>query len=135
MSWIESIVDQQIREAVARGEFDDLEGSGQPLPGIERPYDPGWWARQLVERERLNTALDQELDTVDQALARIWPLTNEKAVRTAVAELNARIETINASLPVQSRAHPLAADEIVALWRRFGLAGGGTGRTRKSPGS
>lgn len=35
------------------GEFDDLPGSGKPIPDLDRPYDPEWWAKKLIERERL----------------------------------------------------------------------------------
>lgn len=35
------------------GEFDDLPGAGKPIPDLDRPYDPEWWARKLIERERL----------------------------------------------------------------------------------
>lgn len=46
--WIE----RKIREAAEAGEFDDLEGSGKPIPDIDVPYDPAWWARRWVERDR-----------------------------------------------------------------------------------
>lgn len=36
-----------------RGEFDHLPGAGQPLAGIVRPRDPGWWIKQKVESEGL----------------------------------------------------------------------------------
>ncbi len=47
----ESYADRQIREAMERGDFDDLPGAGQPLPLLAEPYDPNWWVKRLVERE------------------------------------------------------------------------------------
>lgn len=129
MSWLESIVDQHIREAAARGEFDDLPGAGKPIPGLDRPYDPGWWARNLARRERLTAALRDELDEVERGLARLWPLPSETAVRAALSDLNARITDVNRQLPRGRRAPLLDPDDIVDLWRHFGLAGGGRRRS------
>jgi len=37
------------------GEFDDLEGAGKRLPYLEspHPYDPDWWVKKLLQREKL----------------------------------------------------------------------------------
>lgn len=48
-------VERRIREAIERGEFDDLPGSGQPIPDLND--DPLWWVKKWVERERLKDAL------------------------------------------------------------------------------
>jgi hypothetical protein len=48
-------VERKIREAIARGEFDDLPGSGDPIPDLDD--DPMWWVKKWVERERLKDAL------------------------------------------------------------------------------
>jgi len=49
----ESLIDQQIRAAEARGEFDDLPGAGKPLTGLDKPYSEDWWLKQLAERENI----------------------------------------------------------------------------------
>ncbi len=54
----ESFPDRLIREAMAAGEFDDLPGSGKPIPGRGTPDDAGWWIRDWVGRNRLEN--DQE---------------------------------------------------------------------------
>lgn len=46
----ESHVDRLIREAEARGEFDDLPGAGEPIPGAGSVDDPLWWIRGWVKR-------------------------------------------------------------------------------------
>lgn len=33
-----------------RGEFDDLPGSGRPLPDAGKPYDEMWWVRAWLKR-------------------------------------------------------------------------------------
>jgi hypothetical protein len=48
----ESACDRLIREAMERGEFDDLPGAGKPIPGRGEPYAPNWWVKSFVERER-----------------------------------------------------------------------------------
>ncbi len=48
----ESLADREIRKAMERGEFDDLPGRGEPLPDAGRPYDPMWWVRRWLERNR-----------------------------------------------------------------------------------
>lgn len=47
----ESYADRQIREAIERGEFDDLPGAGRPLSDMGEPYDPSWWVKRWMERE------------------------------------------------------------------------------------
>lgn len=47
-------VERKIREAMARGEFDDLPGAGKPIPNLND--DPLWWVKKFVERERLRDA-------------------------------------------------------------------------------
>jgi hypothetical protein len=51
---VESRVDRLIREATARGEFEDLAGSGKPLPGAGTPDDELWWVRAWLARIRLD---------------------------------------------------------------------------------
>ncbi len=54
----ESVVERRIRQAMERGEFDDLPGTGKPIPGAGETYDPLWWVRAWVERERLRPPPD-----------------------------------------------------------------------------
>lgn len=48
----ESLAERQIREAIERGEFDDLPGMGAPLPDAGAQYDPAWWVKRWLERIR-----------------------------------------------------------------------------------
>jgi len=47
-------VERKIREAMARGEFDNLPGAGEPIPDLDD--DPNWWVKKWVKRERLKDA-------------------------------------------------------------------------------
>lgn len=87
-------VDMQIQQAIRRGEFDDLPGAGRPIAGIDRPHDPDWWLKQLIERERITgvlppaLALRKEDAEMEGTLDRI---ATPGGVRTAIDEFNARI--------------------------------------------
>ena len=66
-------VDLQIRQAMERGEFDNLPGAGKPLD-LGDQHDPDWWLKKLVQREHIavlpaslqlradDAALDDRLD-------------------------------------------------------------------------
>src|SRR5215470_6620155 len=78
-TWIEELI-HNAREA---GEFDDLEGAGKPIPGITDPYDPDWWVKKLLQREKL-TVLPPALELlrkVEVGLAALWSVRSETDVR------------------------------------------------------
>lgn len=115
-------VDHQIRQAMARGEFDDLPGAGKPIPGLGGTHDPDWWVKQLIEREQITGVLppalglrkeDVELDAL------LDRETTEQGVRGVVADFNQRVVEARRQLlggpPVVTR--PRAADQEVAAWR------------------
>ena len=52
MDIAETIAERAIREAMARGLFDDLPGSGRPIDDLDRQLEPGWWAARAIEEER-----------------------------------------------------------------------------------
>jgi acetyl esterase/lipase len=87
-------VDQQIRAAMARGEFDDLPGAGKPIPGLDAPHDPDWWLKSLIERERITgvlppaLALRTENDVLEEVLDNEM---TEEGVRRVLEDFNARI--------------------------------------------
>jgi hypothetical protein len=86
-------VDLQLRQAVERGEFDDLPGLGKPIEGLGAEQDPDWWVKRLVEREQVHlappaVALRREDAALDDRLDR---LASPGQVRGAVAEFNERV--------------------------------------------
>lgn len=115
-------VELQIRKAIERGEFDNLPGAGKPIPGDDRPHDPQWWVKQLIERENITGVLppalglrreDAELDDLLDGQA------SEPRVREIVQEFNQRI--IEARRQLQGGPPVITAprdvDEQVELWR------------------
>jgi hypothetical protein len=116
-------VDLQVQQAIRRGDFDDLPGAGKPIPDIDRPHDPDWWLKRLIERERITgvlppaLALRKEHAQMDETLDRI---TTPTGVRQAIEDFNARIIEARRQLeggpPVIT---PLRdPDEEVAAWHR-----------------
>jgi hypothetical protein len=114
-------VEEMIQEAQQAGEFDRLEGAGQPIPGITEPYDPDWWVKKLLKREKLSIlppALDL-LKKVEAGLDAAWVARREDEVRTHVARLNAEIARVNRRIaegPATQLA-PLDVESIVLEWR------------------
>src|SRR5262245_33127825 len=125
LAW-DSLAEQRIREAQAAGEFDNLPGLGQPIPGIDQPHDELWWVKEKLKREQLSSlppALEIRLD-VERTLAGLAALETDEQVRIAIAALNDRIR--KASLrpvwgpPVD--VMPLDVEEVVGTWRNRTIA-------------
>jgi hypothetical protein len=92
-------VEAAIEQARRDGAFDDLPGRGKPLPDASRAYDPAWWARKLVEREKLSVlppALEvrRSLERLREALP---GMRDEARVRAALEALDAEIARLNRS--------------------------------------
>jgi DnaJ homologue, subfamily C, member 28, conserved domain len=117
----ESWVEQQIREARERGEFDDMPGHGQPLPDLDRPRDELWWVRKKLRREKVSysppaISLRRELDEAHERMA---AATTEAQLRAVVAAINERIRYVNShtvSGPPTTVA-VLDVEEAVQRWR------------------
>ncbi len=119
----ETWIDKQIREATERGEFDDLPGTGKPLPGADKPHDENWWVKGLLEREGLSAEgmlpeslrLRREIEHLPGAVA---DLPSERQVRETVADLNQRIVAwMRAPAGPHVPIGKVDADEVVAEWR------------------
>ncbi|CAN5410914.1 hypothetical protein BH23ACT3_BH23ACT3_10250 [soil metagenome] len=65
VSFIDAIVERKIAEAIERGEFDAGPLRGKPIPDLDRPRQPGWWAEQFVRRERSHVEREAALDECD----------------------------------------------------------------------
>lgn len=86
--------DYLVRNAMARGDFDNLKYAGKPIPGLGEGHDPDWWLKGLIQRENL-TGLGPRailLRTEDAELdARLDARYTEKQVRDMVEEFNAQV--------------------------------------------
>jgi len=120
MSW-ESWIDQQIREAREAGLFDNLQGAGKPLASLAEGYDPLWWVKQLVQREKISVLPPslEMLRKVESEMVAVWKLGDEAKVRSRILALNREIAKVNARSTEgpPTRLGPLDVEAIVAEWR------------------
>ena len=73
------------------GDFDDLPGTGKPLPDRGELYDDEWWLKDWIRRENLTGLAPESLKIRKEAqdlLERLGYETQESAVRRAVDKLN-----------------------------------------------
>ncbi|WP_228001836.1 J-domain-containing protein [Nocardia australiensis] len=116
----ESWIDKQIREATERGEFENLEGAGKPIPGSSD--DENWWLKNYLNREgvRADGMLPPSLllrRDVERLPETVRELDTERQVRAEVAELNRRIiEWLRLPDGPCVPVSPVNADDIVARW-------------------
>jgi hypothetical protein len=133
-SRFESLVDQQIRLAQERGEFDNLPGMGKPLPGAGQPDDDLWWVRGYLKREGLSAEpllptslrLAREIERLPDTVA---DLPSEQMVRERVLDLNRRIaEYLRAPSGPHVRLRLVDPDDMAERWRAARLRKPGTSR-------
>jgi hypothetical protein len=121
--WYETSIDRQLREAQERGEFDNLPGTGRPLPDAGREYEEDWWVRDWVRREGSASAalpptlqLRREAEDLERLVDR---RSTEPAVRELVDHLNEQIRKARVGLmdgpPVL--LPPLDVESVVRGWR------------------
>jgi DnaJ family protein C protein 28 len=134
-------LDEQIRQAIERGEFDNLPGKGKPLDLSKNPHeDPGWrmayrmlkengytlpWieTRRSIELdfERLQKSLGQHWDWRKSATGRRGLMHAERewqqavqTFRTEVEKLNKRIRDYNLEIPSnQFQRRPINIDQEI----------------------
>ena len=90
----ESWVERQVREAIERGEFDNLPGTGKPILGLNGREDENWWIKSKLEHEDMRGVLPASLalrKEVDELPATLAGEHHEHAVREIVDDLNQRI--------------------------------------------
>jgi hypothetical protein len=118
----ETWIDMQIRVAREQGAFDNLPGTGKPLPNLDQDYDLSAWVRQLVQREQLSILPPslELLRKVEKELAAIEKLRDEATVRRRLAALNAEIAKVNSTVMEgpPTRLSTLDVDKVVERWRR-----------------
>jgi len=121
-SWI----DQQIREAEDRGLFDDLPGTGKPIPKRRPEADYGLaWARDYARREGvpeeelLPTPLKLRKEA-ERLTETVQELGSEQEVRDAVAGLNRRIlEWRRAPLGPPVFVPLVGEEKLLSRWREW----------------
>ncbi|AWZ09402.1 MULTISPECIES: DUF1992 domain-containing protein [unclassified Streptomyces] len=117
----ESFVDRQIRQAEARGEFEELPGFGKPLASLDAPYDELWWIKGKLHREGFAVlpaalALRKEAEDAREA---VRAARTERQVRDILTEVNTKIR---AALRMPPPGPPLNLKEfdveaVLTEWR------------------
>lgn len=115
-------VEYLIRDAMEQGKFDNLKYAGKPIPGLGEHYDPDWWVKGLIQREKLSgigppaillRIEDAELD------AKLDRLYTEKQVRDTLEDFNKRVIEARRQLqggpPVVTKLRDIDAE--VERWR------------------
>jgi hypothetical protein len=124
----ESPVERQIREALQRGDFDNLPGAGKPLD-LSDADDPDWWVKRMARREHLDLsgalpgalALRKEAAGFPESLADV---RTEKHVREILTDFNTRVladrlRPAVGNLP-PALARTVDVDDMVEQWRALG---------------
>jgi hypothetical protein len=111
------LVEDQLRDAMERGEFDDLPGKGQRLHLGED--SPNWWARRKMEELKRQDRLTDLVRQLESDRDGIWSLPDEGAVREATAALNRRVEAFNQQVREEEKLLPLDPEGTIVTWRRM----------------
>ena len=104
-------VDLQVRQAMERGDFDNLDGAGKPIPDLDGNHDPDWWVKRLVERERITVlppALQLSKDDAELD-AHLDTLGSEREARAFVEDFNARV--------IRARYTPVDGPPLITMPR------------------
>lgn len=99
----ESLAERRIREGIERGEFDGLQGAGRPLPDLDDGYDPAWWAKRFVARERLCDEGRELAERIRRFQRRAAAGDDTGAI---IAELQTALDVVNRELPEDLRVRP-----------------------------
>lgn len=117
MDRFRDLVESQIQDAIARGEFDDLPGTGRPLDLGED--DTGWWAKrkiqEMAEEDRLVELASELQSRIDQ----LWTLPDESRLLAHAGELDELIAALNETLPESFRLPRLSREETLRIWRNM----------------
>lgn len=127
----ENHVERLLRQARERGEFDNLTGSGKPLPpDWYADTSENWWIHRKIADEGLSSdamlppevLLRRERRAIQDTLASV---TDEEHARTIVRDLAARIAQSNRDqrgtrMPLVA---PLPLESTIAQWRQRRTAG------------
>ncbi len=113
-------VDLQVRQAMERGDFDNLPGAGKPIADLGDSHDPDWWVKNLVERENIAVLPPSlQLRKEDSALdARLDRIHRENEVRREIEEFNQRVIAARYRLPAGPPliTMPRDVEATVASW-------------------
>lgn len=56
------LADRKVREAIDEGKFNHLEGTGQPLVGMDQPLGHEHWIKRWAQHQRLTALMTRRRD-------------------------------------------------------------------------
>ncbi len=120
LSW-ESWTEKQIEEGRRAGLFDDLDGQGKPIEGLDGARDDEWWIKAKLRREQVDylpptIAIRGERDA---AVAAALAAADEREARRLVEQINDRIRYVNSHTFAgpPSTVWVVDVDSILERWR------------------
>jgi hypothetical protein len=103
LEYWESLAERRIREAAEQGEFDDLPGSGRPLPSLDGTYDPHWWTKEWLRRTTLDETAAELRRAIRSELPRLKASPDSSKTRERIEELNTAITELNRDLAADAQ--------------------------------
>jgi hypothetical protein len=119
VSWIERSVEERLAKAAAAGELDTPHLNGKPLPDLDRPRDPGWWADQFVRRELSHDRRKRAEAAAAVARAGFWRAVTRDELRERVRAANAAIATANVNLVPADQVEYFDWSDIRDRWEQL----------------
>lgn len=123
----ESFADRRIREATEEGQFENLPGFGEPIPGINQPWNENSWIQRKLKEEGIQAlppVLEMRLE-IEKTLEHLPSLTREAEVRRKLERLNERIRAAHYShiAGPSDGVRPVDIDATVTRWKQQRDAG------------
>jgi len=117
---LEDWIGLQIRVAQERGDFDNLPGTGKPIPDLDKPWTTEEWLARWAKREGADVSLAlppslrlrKEREQLPELLAK---QRTEQAVRDVVSDFNTRLRQAYLR-PQEGPPLALASVDVVKPW-------------------
>ena len=114
------MLEERLAQAAADGEFDAHPAlTGKPIADLHHQREPGWWAKQFVERELSHDRAVVARAAAASSRAAFWRADSVDEVRGLVASANAAIARANLNLVPTDRLDPFDSADVEARWRRL----------------
>ena len=121
VSWIDRIVEQRIAEAIERGELDTPNLRGASLD-LDQQRSDGWWAEQLVRKERSRALREDSLPERGTRQTAFWRAPTLPELLHFVAEANKWIVGVNQQLLPADALELFDPRDAVETWKRLRAA-------------
>jgi hypothetical protein len=116
MSWIDHIVERQIADAIARDELEPAHLRGTPLD-LDSNRGDGWWAEQLVRKERSRLLLDDAVPERARRQAAFWRAGSIEDLLSLVTDANKWVVDTNLRLVPADALALFDPREAIDTWR------------------